>query len=135
MLLIAAIGIGIYFYFSKKQETSTLNSKELIVGKWKVDSLTFKKDTSVVGRLFSRLFDSSLGKYEFEFSKDGSIFETYDGSIKDTSHYTFADNSTLLISNDSDTAKDRWSISKLDSSVMRTRDKDSTMIYFSRTTQ
>jgi hypothetical protein len=58
VLLIAAVGAGVYFYFSNKQKTSTFNSEQLIIGKWKIDSITFRKDTSIASKLLSHLFDS-----------------------------------------------------------------------------
>jgi hypothetical protein len=47
VLLIAAIGAGVYFYFSKKQETSTSNFKQLILGKWKVDLFQVPHDDTI----------------------------------------------------------------------------------------
>jgi hypothetical protein len=132
VLLIAAVGVGVYFYFSKKQKISSVNSSELIVGKWKVDSLVFKKDTSIAGNLFSHLFDSSLNKYEVEFRKDSLILKTYEGRVEDTSRYQFSNDTTLFISSINDGDKEMWNITRLDSSVMIARDKDSAAFYFKR---
>lgn len=132
VLLIAAVGVGVYFYFSKKQKISSVNSNELIVGKWKVDSLVFKKDTSIAGNLFSHLFDSSLNKYEVEFRKDSLILKTYEGRVEDTSRYQFSNDTTLFISSINDGDKEMWNITRLDSSVMIARDKDSAAFYFKR---
>lgn len=132
VLFIAAVGVGVYFYFSKKQKISSVNSSELIVGKWKVDSLVFKKDTSIAGNLFSHLFDSSLNKYEVEFRKDSLILKTYEGRVEDTSRYQFSNDTTLFISSINDGDKEMWNITRLDSSVMIARDKDSAAFYFKR---
>jgi hypothetical protein len=132
VLLIAAIGAGVYFYFSNKPRTSKSTSKEFIVGKWRLDSITFKKDTSFVGRLFSHLFDSSRNKYEIEFTKDGSIFKMDNGIIQDTSHYYFANENTLLITDQDDSGKEKWRMSKMDSSTMTATDDDSTVFFLRR---
>lgn len=132
VLLVAAIGAGVYFYFSKKQQASPPVSRELILGKWKIDSLVFKKDSSKAGNLFSHLFDSSLHKYEVEFRKDSLVLQTNDERVEDTSHYELADGSTLLISHNNGDDKEKFNISKLDSSVMIANDKDSTVFYFRR---
>ncbi|HET9826265.1 MAG TPA: hypothetical protein VFP87_13085 [Chitinophagaceae bacterium] len=130
-LLIAAIGAGIYLYFSKKEQTSAENSRELIIGKWKVDSLVFRKDTSMAGKLFSHLFDSDANKYNIEFAKNGFVLTTYDGKVRDTSHYELPGNTILLISDENGGDKEKWDITKLDS-LMIAKDKDSTVFHFSR---
>lgn len=132
VLLIAAVGAGVYFYFSNRQKASTFTSKQLIVGKWKIDSLTFKKDTSIAGKLLSHLFDSSLSQYEFEFTKDGSILKSYGGKVEDTSYYQLPNKTTLLVSDEKNGDKEKWNINELDSSVMSARDKDSAVFHFTK---
>lgn len=133
VLLIAAIGAVVYFYFSRKPKTSIANSKELIIGKWKVDSLISKKDTTTFGKLFSHLFDSHIYKYRVEFTKDNAVFTSNDEKV-DTGRYELVDKNTLLISRDASSGKERWNIGRLDSSVLSARDKDSSVLYLRRLT-
>jgi hypothetical protein len=67
VLLIAAIGAGAYFYFSKKQKTYPANSKKLILGKWKLDSITDNVGESVRDGLSLALLDSS--QFELEMTR------------------------------------------------------------------
>ncbi|MFI5187693.1 MAG: hypothetical protein ACHQF0_13260 [Chitinophagales bacterium] len=136
VLLIAAIGVGVYFYLSQKQNVSTPNSTELIIGKWKVDSLVTPNpaDSSLKTRTgwIHAFFDTSLDKYDFEFRKDSLIIQTQDQKIQDTSHYEFTDDKDLLIWSNGDTVKTKWNIDKLDSTAMVVKDKDSSVFYFRR---
>jgi hypothetical protein len=90
-LLIIAAGVGAFFYFRNKKQSSTENSiqKELLVGKWKMESIQTGKDSSnsfLVGMMGT--VDSNLLKYGYEFTKDGNIFRSIGDSItKDSSRY------------------------------------------------
>jgi hypothetical protein len=136
VLLVAALGAGAYFYFGKKQPSSSQNSRELILGKWKIDSLVMKKTTDSLlqeeGLTFN-LFDSgSLSKYQFEFKKDSSVLQTQDGKIEDSSRYEFADDKNLLIWSTNDTDKVKFAINRLDTSNLIIRDKDSAKFFFKK---
>ena len=135
VLLVAAVGAGVYYYFSKKQNVHSSNPKELIVDKWKIDSLVINKtgDSSLKSHEgILNGVDSSLKKYEFEFRKDSLIFQTINGKTEDTSHYEFADNKNILVWSDKDSAKTKWSISKLDSTKLVVKNQDSVIFYFQR---
>src|SRR6267154_1119780 len=98
VLLVAAVGAGVYFYFSRNQNQSLANSEELILGKWKIDSLVINNDSSELrDGLLSNLLDSSLNKYQFEFRADSFILQTYNGKPLDSSRYVFAGNKNLFI--------------------------------------
>ena len=119
--LVAAVGAGVYYYPNKKQNTPSSTSKDLIVDKWKMDSLVVNKarDSSVKSHEgILNLVDSSLKKYEIEFRKDSLILQILDGKIQDTSHYEFADDKNILIWSDLDSTKTKWNISKLDSTSL-----------------
>jgi hypothetical protein len=135
VLLIAVLGAGIYYYLSKKQNSHSANSKELIVGKWKIDSLVIAKrpgSSSISNQGFMPLVDSSMRNFEFEFRKDSLIFQTLDKKIWDTSHYAFADIKELLIWTHTDTTKAKFYIAKLDSTQLTLKDSDSAVFYFQR---
>jgi hypothetical protein len=130
VLLLAALGAGAYFYFSQKQKLST-DPKELIAGKWKIDSvnLSHTRDSSLALAFVAS--DSNLHKYQFEIDK-GLIIQTLDGKTEDTSHYEFTNERHLLVWSKTDTVKTKWTIDKLDSLQMVVRDKDSTVFSFKK---
>jgi len=133
VLLIAALGAGAYFYFSKKPKASITDPKELIVGKWKIDSLDISrsKDSSV--NLIALIFaaaDSNLHKYQFEFTSNGSIIEDNQGKPGDTSYYQFANDKELLVWDKKDSSKTKWTINKLDSLQLLVQSKDSSVFSF-----
>ena len=134
VLLIAAIGAGAYFYFSSKQKTSTSNSKELIVGKWKVDSVVENKgrDSSNRFACLIHFIDSSIRNYEFDFRSDSLVFQTHNGQIKDTSFYELTDNKTILLWDKKDTSREKWMINKLDTSNFVILDADSARFFLKR---
>jgi hypothetical protein len=108
VLLIAAIGIGAYYYLSKKGD-SPLNSKELIIGKWEVDSIRVKPP-------WSRREDSSL-PHAF--------------SVANSDLYQFLSDSIILISNKVGTSK-WWKIKELDSFNLILQGKDSAIFAFKK---
>lgn len=134
VLLVAAIGVSAYFYFSKKQEHFSANiQQELIIGKWKIDSLDVSRTTDSSANLIGIILaasDSNLHRYEYDFRKDGSIYETLNGTPRDTSHYEFAANKLLSIWSNRDTTKTNWTINKLDSLALVIQEKDSTVFSF-----
>ncbi len=136
VLLVAAIGAGVYYYFNQKQKPPSSNSKELILGKWKIDSLVLSQaidSSSKPWEGFLRKFlDSSLSKYEFEFRKDSLVFQTLNGKIQDTGYYEFDDNKNVLLRDNNDTAKTKWMISKLDTSSLVVQDTDSARFFFKK---
>jgi hypothetical protein len=93
VLLIAAIGAGVYFYFSRKPKTSTSNSKELIVGNWRVDSIQVPHDDTIFD--FEKIGLSS--KAIFKFDTTGLVVrQQFDSTIADTSFYRFVANDQIV---------------------------------------
>ena len=129
VLLIAAIGVGVYFYFNKKHKTQTLTSKELILGKWKIDSLIAKIPSDSLRR---STLDTSRNRFQVEFTRDSSVLETVDGQLNDSSRYRFTSDKDFVISNHSDSAKQLFTINQLDSSSMILKDKTNSLYYFRR---
>jgi len=93
VLLIAAIGAGVYFYFSQKSKTSISNLKYLIVGKWKVDSLEIPNDDTILD--FEKIGLAS--KAIFKFDTTGLVVRQQPNSTSgDTSFYRFVENDKLV---------------------------------------
>jgi len=128
VLLVAAVGAGVYFYFSRKQKTVPSNSKELILGKWKLDSVTDNNGESARDGFSLALLDSS----QFEFRNDTLIFQSLKGKFKDTSQYKFSDDKNFTLWKNVDTATEKWRIEKLDSTVLILKDLDSAAFYLQR---
>jgi hypothetical protein len=133
VLLIAAIGAGVYYYFNQKQKGSLSTPKALILGKWKLDSMADKHiDTT---RRWDALFislDSAFRNYEVEVKKDIFISKSPNEEMKDTGYYQFADHVNVLTWSNRDTTRAKWSIERLDSAILILMDKDSTFFYFQR---
>jgi hypothetical protein len=135
VLLIAAIGGGVYYYFTQKKHRSSSHSNELILGKWKIDSLSIIKSKELsADKLLSKLAvaDSNCNRYEFEFSKNNSIYQNLDGKAKDTSHYELVDEKNILIWNGKDSSKTKFGINQLDSAKLVVQDKDSVLVTFKK---
>jgi len=135
VLLIAALGVGIYFYINKKQSGHSSNTKELILGTWKIDSLVAKDSSDLLSKLpggLVRISDTSLNKYEIEFRKDSLILQTLKGKTEDTSHYEFLDENALLIWSNSDTAKEKYTLNNMDASKFIMLGKDSARFFFKK---
>jgi hypothetical protein len=134
VLLIAAIGIGAYYYLSKKGD-SPLNSKELIIGKWEVDSIRVKppwsrREDSSLPHAFS-VANSDLYPYMYNIYKNGLIISSLNEKVKDSSHYQFLSDSIILISNKVGTSK-WWKIKELDSFNLILQGKDSAIFAFKK---
>ena len=74
-LLIAAAGAATFFLLEKKNNPAkSYIQKDLIIGKWKLDSLySFKDSNSNLMTDVMELVDPHLTKYEYEFTKGGTI--------------------------------------------------------------
>jgi hypothetical protein len=100
VLLIAAIGAGAYLYFSKRQNDH-VNSKELIVGKWKIDSIKSRPDDSISD--FDRIEIAQNDIYSFDSA--GLILKQSNNPKKtDTGFYKWTKKDELIwsrIKNDS----------------------------------
>jgi hypothetical protein len=139
VLLIAAIGAGVYYYYSKKSKPFTQKDfKELIVGKWKIDSLDISRSRDSTLNIIALVLiasDSNLRRYEFDFQKNGLVTEGLDGKAGDTSYYVFETDNELLAWTKSDTVKTKWTIGKLDSANLVLQSKDSTIFSFRKIPQ
>jgi hypothetical protein len=136
-LLIIAAGAAIFFLLQKKNKSSTAKDfqQEQIIGKWKLDSLRFLKDSNdnfLVGIM--GMVDPNLMKYQYEFTKDGSIaFSLGDSIIKDSSRYEWdKENQLVWKEHPADTSGDIFKISLLNNDSLTLQSKDSSVLLFTK---
>ncbi len=115
VLLMAAIGAGVYLYFSKRQDHHVV-SKDLIVGKWKVTSA-----------------DSSRASHQYEFFKDGHVLRTIDSTKLDTLLYEWKDGIHISWKEKGrDSTIQVLSVLHLNRDSLIVRSKDSVNVVFNR---
>ena len=135
-LLIVAAGAGVFFLLRKKKNATTTNSikKEWIVGKWKVDSFSAGKDSSIVFFLYAT--DSNSKKEIHHFYKNSLLVTTYpyDSLLKnDTSYYKWGKNNELVCKGKvSDSTGIIFSVAKLTPDSLKVQTKDSAIILFTK---
>ena len=133
-LLVIAAGAGA-FYFLQKKKTSISIEKELLVGKWKLNSLDAKtKDSSAYSLSAIAAIDSNLTKYHYDFRKDGNVFTSLTGSAKvDTSHYEWAKKNRLTWKeNTRDSTGEVFTVTRLTNDSLLLLSKDSATFVFTR---
>jgi len=135
VLLIAAIGAGVYYYFSKKQKPYSSNFKELILAKWKIDSLVIPKDDTISDLERTGIsLDSNYKKYSYRFTVDGFVFKLLSDSTKvDTSFYSWKNENELTwsqIARDSITMP--LQVIKLNNDNLTLQSADSGKAYFKK---
>ena len=136
-LLIIAAGAGAFFFLrNKKSGTSKDLQKELLIGKWKLDSLDVKtRDSSAWYMASISAFDSNFNKYHYDFKTDGNVLKSLPDSTKaDTSRYEWTKNNELnWKENPKDTTNELFIVTKLNSdSLLLVKSKDSSIFYFSK---
>src|SRR5258705_9930225 len=118
-LLVIAAGAGAYYFLQKKKTASTGNiEKELLVGKWKMDSLYVATRDSAAASLAAIIpvKDSSLRNYHFDFQKGGTFLQALSDSVKaDTAYYEWSNKNELLIKESlKDSVAEVYSVRKLE---------------------
>ena len=140
VLLIAVAGTGVYFlFFSKNKNHSSENviQKELVAGKWKIDSLVSQKDSTKDG-LAMLLFamDSNARKQVCDFQSNGHVLVSLPGDSlakKDTSSIIWTNENELLWKEIySDSTWETMTVKKLDKENFVLLSKDSVLIYFKK---
>ena len=137
-LLIVAAGAAIYFLLPKQQKTiSNLDSqKELLIGKWKLDSLVYPQKpsaddfmTSVMG-----MVDSLYLQYQYDFDNAGIIHILKKDSLtKDSSRYEWSGDHQLKWKEAApDTNAYLFNVNKLDTAKLELESSDSSRFLFSR---
>lgn len=136
-LLIIAAGAGAFFYFKNKKLTiaKSPDQKEMILGKWKMNSIQTPVDSNsnfLVGIM--GMVDSNLMKYYYEFTKDGSIHRSLGDSLtKDSSRYNWDDKDQLLWKEyPSDTTGETFKIVQLTEDSLKVETADSALILFTK---
>ena len=136
VILLAAIGGGIYYLLQKnRQNTSVSFKQEQILGKWKIDSLVAQKP-STKDELALLLFamDSTAEKLVYDFQPDGMVFVSLPSDSlkkKDTSSFAWNEKKELVWKEKStDSTADTMTVIKLDKKDLVMQSADSTLIYF-----
>lgn len=134
VLLIAAVGAGVYFLFFNKKENTITNEqvqKELIIGKWKLDSLIKSKEPDLFSGL-GTLIDSNFKNYSYQFQKDGKIIRLLKDSVqKDTTSFEWKEKQ-LVLKQQGDSSGTLFTVSKLNQDSLVLLSKDSSVAYFTK---
>ncbi len=137
LLIVAAAGAGIFFYLRKEKEDhpTTPTNKELIVGKWAIDSLDFSKDTTSAAILLLALaFNNEKKIYDFNASGQINIFTHPDSlTFRDSAFFSWkADNRLTWKTNPADTITETFSVIKLNKEQLVLETTDSVTVYFKK---
>jgi hypothetical protein len=136
ILLAAAGGVAYYLLQKEKYENLSIN-QELVIGKWKIDSLVAKKDSTNNGlALLLFAIDSNAGREVYDFQTNGQVFVSLPNdslSKKDTSSFAWGKDKELLWKdNHSDSSTESMTLIKLDKKDLVLRSVDSILVYFKR---
>src|SRR4030095_4487638 len=137
VILVAAAGGAAYYLLQKKKHENLSINKELVIGKWKIDSLVAKKD-STNDDLALLLFamDSNARKEVYDFQTNGQVFISLPNdslSKKDTSSFAWGKDKELLWKdNYSDSTTESMTVIKLDKKDFVLQSADSSLIYFKK---
>jgi|GEM_PF-1950168 hypothetical protein len=136
VILLAAAGGGVCYFLLNKKPSSSNIQKNLIIGKWKMNSLREGKDSVSLFTGIMGMIDSNIFHYNYDFRKDGSILKLLkDSAQKDTSHYEWSKRNVLLWKEQGDSIGELLTIAKLSTDSMVLQTKDSATIYFKRTSR
>ena len=134
VILMAAAG-GISYYLLQKKKTtisSDFNQKE-IIGKWKMDSISTKNDSSALVIALIGTLDSNFLNYGYDFRKEGIVVKLLNDSIeKDTASYKWAKDDHLIWKEPGDTTGESLSVNLLTKDSLVLRSMDSTVFYFKK---
>ena len=137
VILVAAAG-GIAYYLLQKEKHENLSiRKELVIGKWKMDSLVAKKDPTKDGlALLLFAMDSNARKEVYDFKTNGQVIISLPNdslSKKDTSSFAWGKDKELLWKEKhSDSAAELMLVIKLGKRDLVLRSADSTLVYFKK---
>ena len=139
-LLMLAAGAATFFLLQKKDKPITGNNiqKEWIIGKWKLDSLHFLKDSNdnfLVGIM--GMVELNLKKYHYEFTKDGSISVSLGDSLtKDSSRYEWNKKDQLIWKEyPADTTGEVFNVSIPHKDSLVVQSQDSSVLLFTKVTE
>jgi len=139
VILLAAAGGATYYLLQKKKVENSLTTidKELVIGKWKIDSMVCVKDSTKDGlALLLLAMDSNVRKQVYDFQTNGRVFVSLPNdtlSKKDTSSFTWRkDRELLWKDNYSDSTSESMIVIKLDKKGLVLQSADSTLVYFKK---
>lgn len=114
LLIVAAAGAGIFLYRQKKSNTVTTAEirKELLIGKWQVES-------------FQPVKDSLQAKFRCAFSPDGLFLRSAGDPVKtDSLHYEWTNKNELLVK-ENDSTSISYLINRLTADSLQWQTQDS----------
>ena len=136
VLLIAAVGTGVYFLFFNKKKTGITGNeiqKELIVGKWKLDSLSHVNDPVKLFAGPSTMIDSNFSNYAYQFQQDGKVLRLFKDSVqKNSSSYEWTKEDHLLFKEENDSSGIKFTVFKLNKDSLVLQSLDSTMAFLTK---
>ncbi|MFI5132112.1 MAG: hypothetical protein ACHQFX_19060 [Chitinophagales bacterium] len=136
-LLIIAAGAGAYFFLQKKKSATTDKlDKELLVGKWKMDSLNLSPRDSATAFVLGLMSpgDSTLSKSQFDFQEGGTFLQTHSDPLQnDTSYYEWSKKNKLLIKESiKDSTGEVYFVNILNIDSLILQSKDSTVFVLTK---
>jgi uncharacterized protein HemX len=133
-LLIVAAGAGAFYFLQKKKAENTIE-KELLTGKWTLNSLDVKtKDSSAYFLSLISAIDSNFTKYRYDFKADGNVLKSLTDSVKaDSSHYEWTKKNELVWKeNARDSTSEVFTVTRLTNDSLLLLSKDSTTFVFAK---
>jgi len=136
-LLIVAAGAAIFFLLQKKNKpiNESFIQQDLIIGKWKLDSLYSPKDS--ISNLMAGIMgmvDPNLMKYEYEFTKEGSVeLWLKDSLTKDSTRYEWIKEDQLTWKEyPAEKTTEVFKVSLLNKDSLSLQSKDSVILLFTK---
>jgi len=135
VILMAAAGGTTYYLLQKKKQTIINDiDQQKIIGKWKMDSIAAKTDSSAFMIALIGTLDSNLLNYDYDFRKEGIVVQLSKDSMgKDTAHYEWTKDNHLIWKDSGDTTGESLIVNLLTKDSLVLRSKDSTVFYFKKT--
>lgn len=138
VLLLAVAGAGIYYalQYQKKKTVSSSVDPQLIVGTWKLDSLSIPENakgnnliTGIMG-----MIDPDILNYHYSFNKDNTITLTLqDSVVQDSARYEWlAKDSLIWKDSPRDTGGAKFKLQILTKDSLLLQEADSTQMIFHR---
>lgn len=134
-LLIIAAAAGAFFYLRNEKKPTSANKldKQQILGKWKLETIHPVNDSSSGLIALIPLIDSNISNFRFEFTPDGSIIQTVNGTIdNDTASYEWKGDQLAIREGRLDTIPDLLTVLALNKDSLYFQSQDSVLMLFSK---
>jgi hypothetical protein len=135
-LLVIAAGAGAYYFLQNKRPASKNQlQKELLIGKWKMDTLSGHPSDSALDATLALIveLDSNLYDYHYDFLADGHILQSLDDTVTtDTSYYEWKGNELLIKQGTKNATAETFTISALNKDSLVMLSNDSASLAFTR---